>query len=460
MSELGEWAARRHQIDGVSWRDLISEAQEKFNDPEIDWHKVRDHGRAYINSHQEEYPNPGIELREQSENVATVYYHGPQIQTPAELLGYIGYNPDEWSVVERRVKSYQQTSKREDSQLSIDEGKITGEIDRGGIVVSTMFSISVKLVRRKPVAIEPAIQPIVVKAQARTYTGTEIKKGIKRELFLPDPHFGFYRRLRDAKLEPMHDRLALDLALQIGIAAKVDGVTWGGDDLDSAEWSTRFTKSPEFYWTTQPALLESHLWKYWFVDALPGARHRVLGGNHDEQRLETALLNHLPAAYGLQSAGNYKLDGEHLLSLPHLLGLEQLGIEYIGGYPDAVVWLNNLVGLEHGENSKLTAGDYVTVCGHYHRREWVSKTRWGAKGAEIGEAFCPGLLGQIDKLPGRTNRQNWQQGFAIIDYDPRGTTYQIIPVIIDGGKAIWNGHLYTGKSRLKDIKHTYHGWNW
>ena len=460
MSDLGKWAAYRHEIDGKSWSEIAEEAKAHFNNPELDWHAVRDAGRNYINGNQDEFPGkPGIDVQQSSDNIATVYYRGPQIQTPAELLDHIGYDPAEWKVVDKKVKTYQQTSKREDTELTYEDGKATGTIDRGGIVIATMFSVYVKLVRRNPVAIEPVIQPII-SSYIHTEQPPQHKGGILRELVLPDPHFGFRKRLRDAKLKPMHDRQILDIALQIAKAAEVDGISWLGDDQDSAEWSSRYTKEPEFYWTTQPALLESHWWKLRFCHARPDARHQVFGGNHDEARLADAIANHLPAAYGLQAASDYKIDGQDILSLPHLLGLESLGIEYIAGYPDAVVWLNERVGLEHGQDSKLTPGDYVTVCGHYHRREWVSKTRWTAKGPIAGEAFCPGMMGKIDGLPGRTNRQNWQLGIAMIDYDPDGTAYEITAIPIDRGQAIWDRYLFTGIDCVDDLRHAYPGWNW
>ena len=459
-ADLGKWAANRHEIDGLSWSEIAAEAREKYGDQDINWHKVRDKGRAYINGHKDDFPGkPGVEVQQSNDNVATVYYRGPQIRTPAELLDYVGYDPVEWICTDRKVKTYQQTSKREDTQLSYVDGKATGDIDRGGVVIATMFSVYVKLVRRHPVPIAPVITPIQATVTYRTPPAPSTA-GLLRELVLCDPHYGFWKRVRDAHLEPMHDRRALDVALQIAVAAQVDGVSWLGDDLDMAEWSTSFTKRPEFQQATQPALLESHWHKAQFRQALPDARMRLLGGNHDEKRLSEAMLNHLPAAYGLQSAGSYQLDAPEILSLPHLLGLESLGIEYIGGYPDAVVWLNERVALEHGANSKLQVGDYVTVCGHYHRREWLSKTRWGSGGPVAAESFCPGMLGRLDRLPGRTARQNWQQGIALIDYDPSGTAYQITPIPIDDGRAIWNGQLFEGRDCVEELRSVYPGWNW
>lgn len=459
QANLGQWAANRHEIDGLSWSEIAAEARERYGDQDINWNKVRDKGRAYINGHKDDFPGkPGVTVQSNG-NVATIYYRGPNITTPPELLDYIGYDPAEWVCVDRKVKTYQGQSKREDSSLKFDEGRISGTVDKGGVIVVTMFGVYVKLVRRHPVPIEPVIAPIQASVTYRTPPAPS-KTGLLREMVLCDPHFGFWKRIRDAYLEPMHDRRALDVALQIATAAQVDGVSYLGDDLDMAEWSSVFTKRPEFQWATQPALLESHWHKSQMRQALPDVRMRLLGGNHDEKRLSEAMLNHLPAAYGLQSASGYQLDAPELLSLPHLLGLESLGIEYVGGYPDAAFWLNERIALEHGSNSRLQAGDYVTVCGHYHRREWVSKTRWGATGPVVAESFCPGMLGRLDRLPGKKAHQNWQQGIAIIDYDPNGNAYQITPVIIDKGCAIWNGQLFVGRDRVDEIRSTYPGWNW
>ena len=465
MLPIGEWAARRHEIDGLSWAEIAAEAQEDERwaaDAPVNgkwWNKVRDKGRAYINGHKQEFPGkPGVTVQNKG-NIATIYYRGPNITTPPELLDYIGYDPAEWICVDRKVRTYQGQSKREESDLVFDEGRISGTVEKGGVIVVTMFGVYVKLVRRHPVPIQPVITPVQSGIVYRAPVQGR-RPGLLREAVFPDPHYGFWKRIRDAHLDPMHDRRALDVAHQIAIAAGVDGVTFLGDDLDMAEWTSVFTKRPEFQWATQPALLESHWHKAQLRMVLPEARMRLLGGNHDEKRLSEAMLNHLPAAYGLQGAGEYVMDAPELLSLPHLLGLDSLGIEYIGGYPDAAVWLNERVALEHGDNSRLQVGDYVTICGHYHRREWVSKTRWGATGPVAAESFCPGMLGRLDRLPGKKQRQNWQQGFALVDYDPTGTAYQITPVPIEDGRAIWNGQLFEGRDCVEELRAVYPGWNW
>ena len=459
QSDLGQWAATRHEVDGLAWSEIAIEARDRYNNQDINWNKVRDKGRAYIKGHKDEFPGkPGVTIQSNG-NIATIHYRGPNITTPPELLDYIGYDPTKWVCVDHKVKTFQGQSKREDSNLVFNEGRISGTVDKGGVIVVTMFSVYVKLVRRVPVAIHPVITPVQSSTIYKAPPPPS-KTGLLREIALCDPHYGFWKRVRDARLEPMHDRRALDVALQIAVAAKVDGVSYLGDDLDMAEWSSVFIRRPEFQWTTQPAVQESHWHKSQMRQALPNARIRLLGGNHDEKRLEEAMLRHLPMVYGLQSASSYRVDAPEVLSLPYLLGLESLGIEFVEGYPDAAIWLNERVALEHGANSKLQVGDYVTVCGHYHRREWVSKTRWGANGPVIAESFCPGMLGRLDRLPGKKAHQNWQQGFAIIDYDPNGTAYQITPVPIEDGRAIWNGQLFEGRDCVEELREAYPGWNW
>ena len=141
MTTIGEWAAYRHEIDGLSWAEIAAEAQadERFADdrPADEgrwWNKVRDKGRAYIAGHKDEFPGkPGVTVQSNG-NVATIYYRGPNITTPPELLDYIGWDPAEWVCVDQKVKTYQGQSKREDSSLKFDEGRITGTVEKGGVI--------------------------------------------------------------------------------------------------------------------------------------------------------------------------------------------------------------------------------------------------------------------------------------------------------------------------------------
>ena len=147
QSDLGQWAATRHEVDGLAWSEIAIEARDRYNNQDINWNKVRDKGRAYIKGHKDEFPGkPGVTIQSNG-NIATIHYRGPNITTPPELLDYIGYDPTKWVCVDHKVKTFQGQSKREDSNLVFNEGRISGTVDKGGVIVVTMFSVYVKLVR-------------------------------------------------------------------------------------------------------------------------------------------------------------------------------------------------------------------------------------------------------------------------------------------------------------------------
>jgi len=457
QSDLGQWAATRHEVDGLAWSEIAIEARDRYNNQDINWNKVRDKGRAYIKGHKDEFPGkPGVTIQSNG-NIATIHYRGPNITTPPELLDYIGYDPTKWVCVDHKVKTFQGQSKREDSSLKFVEGRISGTVDKGGVIVVTMFSVYVKLVRRHPVPIEPVITPICPTIAYRT-PPLPSRPGLQRALIISDPQFGFRKRLRDAKLTSIHDRRVLDVALQIAAIAKPDRIMWPGDNLDMTDWTRRFTRAPEFFQTTRPALLEWHWWLSQFRQMDESVTMEVFDGNH-EDRMRTAMQDHLPAACGL-SSDDYTFTDPQMLELFHIAGLDALGIRFIGDYPNGRVWLNDLVNVTHGENSKLTVGDYVTIEGHYHRRETQSKTRWNAKGAFVAKAVCFACACKLDGTPGRNNHPNWQNGIGLVDYDPNGSAYQITPIPIDNGRAIWNRQLFVGRDRVDELREAYPGWNW
>jgi hypothetical protein len=460
VSELGKWAAHRHEIDGLSWAEIVAEAQEdeRWTGQELDWHKVRDHGRSYIKSNPDDFPGkPGVTIKQSNDNTATVYYRGPQLHSPQELLDYIGWDPNEWIDVVKEGGYYQQTSKHEEANLEYQNGVATGTVEKGGVILSGMIRLRVKLVRRKPIPIEPVITPIV---SSVTYSTPPLpsKTGLQRALIIPDPQFGFTKRLRDAKLTPFHSREALDLALQIAAVAKPDRIIWPGDNLDMTDWTSRFTRAPEFYWTTRPALLEWHWWLAQFRAMDAGMTIEVIDGNH-EDRMRTAMQDHLAAACGLGS-DDYEYTDSQALELIKLAGLDTLGIRFVGDYPNGQIWLNDSVVVRHGQDSRLRVDDYVVIEGHYHRREWTAETRWTARGHRVAESFCPGCVCSLDNVPGKSDRPDWQQGIALVDYDPHGRGYNITPIPIDGTRAIWNGQLFTARDRVEELRSAYNGWNW
>jgi len=216
------------------------------------------------------------------------------------------------------------------------------------------------------------------------------------------------------------------------------------------DWTTKFLRSPEYCGHMQAALEAAYTWLYKLRSLLPDAEIRLFEGNHDE-RMREALLIHLPVAYGLKAVD--ELDLPPALSMPKLLALHQLQIEWIGDYPDELAWLNDHIKLSHGDSSTSVPGGTARnmisdstathIFGHIHRRELVSQTLHTRHGQQVIEGFCPGCLCHVDgRVPASKGEQNWQQGMAIVDYEPRGTGKAIVPIAIENGTAIWNGQKY------------------
>ena len=256
----------------------------------------------------------------------------------------------------------------------------------------------------------------------------------ERCVILPDPQIGFLR-YRDGSMEAIHDTSAIDIALQIIQDVKPNKVVCLGDYLDLAEWS-KYEQSPEFAATTQAAIEYGHRLLSTIRQMLPDAEIVVLEGNHD-RRLERTIKNNAMHAFGLRRAAD--TTNWPVLSLPYLMAFDQLNVNYVEGYPAGRYWINHRLQAKHGHivrsggsTAKVIADDerVSTVFGHVHRIETHFKTTNTYEGGKTNCAFTPGTLARIDgtvpsvkgsqDLNGRPvrNFENWQQGIAVVDYQP------------------------------------------
>jgi hypothetical protein len=280
--------------------------------------------------------------------------------------------------------------------------------------------------------------------------GRERSDGLKRALILADPQVGFRRRLHTSELVPFHDRRVLDLALQISHDVPFDSLEIIGDTLDLSEWSSKFNPEPEFYWTTQPALVE---WAWWLAQFPQGVK-RLSEGNH-EKRMRDLVAIYAKAAYGLRAVDELHLPPA--LSVDRLMAFHKLGVQYLTGYPDNKYWLNKNVLILHGDVVRSGPGDtakamvnkttYTSVFGHIHRRELVSRRIKSRDGDVIQTAFCPGCACHIDgRVPGSKSDDQWQQGLAEIEYTD---DFEIItPIPVENGRAIYRGKIFTARADI------------
>lgn len=367
-------------------------------------------------------------------------------RNPQEFIERMGYDPKVWKI------QYAKPNAWPTSGWNKEAGKPWTVINH---------QVRATCILREPEPVEPQIQPVTIRARPRKAKQRRTYHGLRTALIISDLHTGYLRDLKTNKLLPFHDRRALDIALQVAQRIRPHEIIINGDSFDLPDWSDKFIRSPEFYHTTQPAILELNWWLARFRAAAPDADIKMLEGNHDA-RLEKSLLVHLNNAYRLKPADEMELPAS--MTVPRLLALHKLDIEYVEGYPDATIWLSDRLAATHGPIARSAPGasagalvretDYTVIHGHIHRRERASRQIHGRNGQRTVEAVCPGCMCHIDgRVPGKKKRQNWQQGMAVVRYKEE---YEgpppITPIPIENGRAIFEGELYKGEPYLDQLR--------
>lgn len=286
--------------------------------------------------------------------------------------------------------------------------------------------------------------------------------GWKTAVILPDPQIG-YREVND-ELDPFHDEAAIDVALQVLAAARkahgVDMVVNLGDFLDLPAQG-RYAQEPAFALTTQAAVDYGHEFLARQRAICPDARISVIEGNHDK-RLGNYVAANAMAAFGLRKAGDPPSSWP-TISVPYLLRVDELDVEWVEGYPASSVWLNDHIECIHGlkvRSSGSTASAVINdsrhsvIFGHVHRIEVQYKTDKTKDGGYRKFAATPGCLcrldGAVPSFKSATNKEgtpitsyeNWQQGLMVVNFRDDDHEYSVEMIEINKGKAVWRGQEY------------------
>ena len=377
-----------------------------------------------------------------------------------EMLKICRVDLSVWEVERWLIGNYNAHRKNERKDLQWIDGKMDGSVwTDGTMTIQPMQSIKIWLKRKVPLKPEIVLHPIELTITASKQVKTE-RKEIKTAVIIPDSHFGFSKDINTGELSPFHDREALDVALQIVEYINPDKIVWLGDILDLPDWTEKFLRSPDFYWTTQSAVIEATWWLTQFGFAGANAKKFLLFGNHEE-RVNKAVISSLKAAWNLKPADELNLPPA--LSIERLLCLDRLGIEYVTDYPGGEVWINPDVCCVHGniarQNSlatviKLIANSYVTkIQGHIHRIEVAMRKIQKQEGIKTIYGVSCGCLCKIDgSVPGSTKNNNWQQGLGVVHYSDELYNTVPITIAIDRGKAVYDGLLFTARDQLETIK--------
>ena len=363
-----------------------------------------------------------------------------------------------WKIDRHTINKWEVGRKATTKNVTYTDGVASGTVtDSGEVNVEPLWQVKVWLSKRNPEPIKPVLKPINVNVKAVAHN--KKRDGVNVAVILPDPQFGFSTLIERGKhtLVPFHDRLALSVAFQIVEHLNPNMVVWLGDVNDFTMFTDKFIRKPEFYFNTQPMLVEGS-WAVAQTKALCD-NVSVLEGNH-EDRVSRMMMTHLSDAYGLKPGD--MLDAPAVMSVDNLMGYSRMGVNYVDSYPDGEIWITDTVKCVHGNTVRGGAGvtskavannEYVsTIYGHIHRIENATKTVRGRSGYEYVQAFSPGCLCHIDgRVPGATGSEQWQQGVGVVYYQ-EGYDPQFVAVPIRNGKALFDGLAFEGKDYIDQLK--------
>jgi hypothetical protein len=307
----------------------------------------------------------------------------------------------------------------------------------------------------------PVVQP-AAPVQIKAATGLrKTTEGFETAVILPDAQIG-YRVFDDGTVDPFQDESAIDIAMQILVDVRPDVVVNLGDVMDFPEWG-KYEQEPAFQLTTQRTLDRTHEFLAQQIANAPESRVVYIEGNHD-RRLQKYVLNHALNSFGLRQAN--APDSWPVMSVPHLLRLDELDVEYVGGYPAGEYWINDNLVAVHGSRVKSngsTASAVIddervsSIFGHVHRIEKIYKTRRVRKGPKFNFVMTPGTLARIDgAVPGTKSStdplgrplqswENWQQGMAVVKYEPGNGVFDSEEIFIFNGRAIYRDKVYESR---------------
>jgi hypothetical protein len=346
-------------------------------------------------------------------------------------------------------------------QVRLNEWQSMSKDDDGNAVVTDLEGASIVLT---PTWESGPAWPVVQPAAPVTIRPTKARQrkddGWKVAVCLADNQIGYRRDLVTGELLPFHDERAMSLALQVIAELQPDLIVNFGDLMDFAEMG-RFEQEPGFALTTQPTIDRA---SHFLADqraTAPNARLALLAGNHEE-RLPRWIIANAKAAFGLKQANSAPTDWP-VMSVPHLLRLDEIGVEYIPGYPAGVLWINERLACIHGHKAKSNGSTAAAVIadermsvlfGHVHRLELQHRTKRVYGGSRTHLAACIGCLSRTDgSVPSTRGAidpmgrpvpavEDWQQGFAVVTYKPGDSPFHVELVPIHDGEALFRGRLF------------------
>lgn len=276
---------------------------------------------------------------------------------------------------------------------------------------------------------------------------------------VPDIQYGF--RNVNGEMVSLHNQRFINLGQMLLKATQPDRIVMSGDNLDFPEHSKYEKDSEHFAGTGQATIDGLHRELSIMRANNPDADIHYLEGNH-EVRLPKRLLKYTTQLANLRQAN--MPDSWHLLSVPMLLRLDELGINYHGGYPAneyedefGTVHIHGNQVRSNGSTADLYSKRYPensVTFGHVHRHEMQLRTRrngaflfaatfgtWARTTGEVS-SYGNGVNDRGEVVP---HQENWQGGMGFIRRS--GDNVQVEPVYFNqDGTTLYRGKEYRGEA--------------
>lgn len=365
---------------------------------------------------------------------------------PKDFLKSRGLRVEDYEIISSKIGCHAVTMKIKDEPVQ---------------VMNFNLQVVFAPVKLKPFEFEPIKSLRIEIKDSKPRTKPAQKKLIKALIF-PDSQNGFQRDLLTAELHPFHDRRCWDLGFQAIEAWKPDRVILLGDMLDLCE-TGKYPNSLEMKISMELAMHEMGFCLGKMRQLLPSAILDWVPGNH-EQRMDKAIIENFSQAYGVKKYNHYKMPNPKypVMSVPFMLGLEDIDVNWLEGYPDGIVELGTSCEVFHGTKAKSEGGDtaraYLNdgqkscIYGHIHRNETVWKTVYTHGTPRFKFAASPGTWAIVGgRLPGVKKRTNQQNGMLRVTYDPNGDFINVEPIAITDGRMFMDGELFAGNFDMDEL---------
>jgi hypothetical protein len=258
---------------------------------------------------------------------------------------------------------------------------------------------------------------------------------------------------------PTHDPEAMDKVLQLCQQVQPNEIIINGDALDLPELGKFDLDSKSLVNMTQSSLDGLHKYLSMLRCACPNTKIIYNEANHEMRASKILIRNAMPL-FGVRPAN--MPNGWAVNSVPFLLRLNELDIEYNSGYPANSYDINDRLRVLHGEfaNKPSTAAKYLGLyaCsiyfGHTHRTELMKKTTPDGRTTVAFNAGClcdttgsaPSVHNGVD-LQGKVVRRNedWHEGVAIIQSTKGDRPFTFDMIDLDEETMRYNKRVYKAR---------------